>query len=248
MVERASLENDAVLHFANALAQAANRHDLLGVRHRSRIRLSPSLSYGRHLGPPCPTAKQAAVMICIEAHSSDDWEDWTVPLTVRSQHLPDHPGQISLPGGRLEMGESHEDAAIRETCEELGLERFPGAETEMLHPIYVYNSNYYVQPFVTVFRERVVYVPCRIEVARLLHVPLRVFMLDETIGDAAYQRQGIRWTAPAWRWENDTIWGATAIILADLAALLRSLGSSELANAANETILSPSPEPRRLHR
>ncbi|WP_299426731.1 CoA pyrophosphatase [uncultured Meiothermus sp.] len=43
-------------------------------------------------------------------------------FTVRSAHLPHHPAQISFPGGRFDDGESAEQAALRETWEEVGLD------------------------------------------------------------------------------------------------------------------------------
>ncbi|MGA7209508.1 MAG: CoA pyrophosphatase, partial [Pseudolabrys sp.] len=48
----------------------------------------------------------------------------TVLLTQRAQHLPDHPGQVSFPGGKINKGDANPCAsALRETMEEIGLDR-----------------------------------------------------------------------------------------------------------------------------
>lgn len=190
----------------------------LANRHASRMRFSPSLSYGRHFGPPSPTAKQAAVMILLEITETG----CTIPLTERHQHLPDHPGQISLPGGRVEADESHLQAACREFTEELGTLQFPGELVGELKPVYVYNSDYFVRPFVATYFGRVDYVPCQREVARVIHLPVDVLADDQRRSRSEYHRGNASWTAETIHFDNAMIWGATAIILGEFARIYQS--------------------------
>lgn len=64
-----------------------------------------------------PDFRRAAVMVPL----LDSPEGLQLLFTVRSSQLSNHAGQISFPGGRLDNGETIEEAACRETCEEVGL-------------------------------------------------------------------------------------------------------------------------------
>lgn len=192
------------------------------IRHHSRQRFSPSLSYGRHFGPPSPTAKQAAVMILIEERGGE----WSIPLTERPQHLPDHPGQISLPGGRLELDETHIDAAIREFNEELGTLTFPGHVVGALSPVYVYNSDYYVVPFIAISNGPNNYVPCEHEVARVIHLPVSRLLENGKYVEQVFHRGRTQWTSRTIQCEDVQVWGATAIMLGECARVLEvAIGS-----------------------
>ena len=61
---------------------------------------------------------KAAVLISLI--KTDD--DYDILFEVRSSQIPDQPGDVCLPGGAVEPGETYEEAAIRETCEELLIE------------------------------------------------------------------------------------------------------------------------------
>ena len=188
-------------------------------RQAARQAFSPDLAYGRHFGPPPPTARQAAVVVMIEPRGGI----WTIPVTVRPEYLHDHPGQVSLPGGRLESGESHQQAAEREFREELGCTLSPGQIIGELLPLYVFRSDYYVRSFVAISDRALHYTPCHREVALVAHVPLAVISPNTDMPQQEFSRDGVIWTAPTVRTEDTTIWGATAMILAELPVLLRSL-------------------------
>jgi 8-oxo-dGTP pyrophosphatase MutT (NUDIX family) len=198
------------------LSQALHDPLTLPPRHERRASFSPSLAYGRHFGPPAPTARNAAVMILLEPHE----DSWTIPLTVRSEYLPDHPGQISLPGGRLEGNETPQQAAEREFMEEMGCNLFPGEVIGELLPLYVYNSDYYVRPFLAVGARRSVFDPCPREVERVLDLPLACLAADLQLRQKKFSRGSTQWSASAIEFADSTIWGATAIILGELSALL----------------------------
>lgn len=186
-------------------------------RHAGRRRFSPSLSYGRHFAPPLPTARRAAVMVLFEPYG----DSWSIPLTVRPHHLPDHPGQVCLPGGRLEPGESVIEAAEREFCEELGMASFPAATLGHLQSIYVYNSDFYLTPCVAVVDRRLEYQPHPGEVASVIHLPLEHLLdLDRHVV-RAHSRGRVSWTALGIEYEGAHVWGATAIVLGEVAEILR---------------------------
>lgn len=186
-------------------------------RHTERVRFSPSLSFGRHFCPPLPTARPAAVMMMIEPRDGQ----WVIPLTVRPNHLPDHPGQVCLPGGRTEAGESSIQAAQREYCEELGTLAFPGRTLGQLQSIYVYNSDYIMTPCVAVSDQAQEYHPNPDEVAALVYLPLADLLCPKHHVLKTHQRGQVSWTALGIDACGVHVWGATAIVLAELAAVLK---------------------------
>ena len=179
-------------------------------------RFAPDLSYARQAGPAPSDARRAAVMILLYPHNGC----WHLPLTVRPDHLPDHPGQISLPGGMLEYGESTRTAALRELQEELGI----GADIEILgklSPLFVYVSNFLVTPWIGALSERPQFQPSADEVADVLEVPLDHLLTEENIGDRLVSRRGVQYRAPHFCWEEHCVWGATAMMLSELVEVLR---------------------------
>lgn len=222
---RLRIDGQRKMNWPDRMEQMLLQNQCLPQRQESRARYCPDLSYGRHFAPPIPSAKSAAVMILLEQpEPGAHWSQCTIPLTVRPDYLADHPGQISLPGGRLEDSESFEQAAKREFQEELGLDRFPGRILGPLLPMWVFNSNYRLQPFLAVHPGRLEYTPCQREVARLIHFPVAELLNDTaTISHDVFSRGAVRWKAGVYRYQGDQIWGATAIILAELAALLRAV-------------------------
>ena len=196
--------------------------DLLSQRQAGRHRFSPDLSYGRHFSPPFSDSKPAAVMILLEKRE----HQWSIPLTVRPQHLPDHPGQISFPGGRIEGEELAEQAAIREFEEELGV-AFSGDILGELQALFVYNSNYAVRPFVAIRSSEnpsISYDPCVHEVERLIHLPITTLTDVSCHPLKGFQRGRVNWKARVIQYRKDQVWGATAIMLGELAACLEGLG------------------------
>jgi len=178
---------------------------------------SPSWAYGRHFGPLPKKFFPAAVILLLYWHDGQ----WWFPLTKRPETLPDHPGQISLPGGRLEGDELASQAALRELHEELGVVVPSGQILGQLSSLYVYSSRHQVTPFVAQLTERPDFRPQAAEVASLLEVPVRYF-LEQWQPESLLQLRGtteLRY--PAWRFNENVIWGATAMMLNELRWILR---------------------------
>lgn len=177
---------------------------------------APELSYGRHGVPPPANARPAVVALVLYEHDGD----WHFPLTLRTESLTVHAGQVSLPGGAVEPGESHDAAAVREVCEELGVQ--PGDFTLLgtLSPLYLYGTNYAIQPYFALAHLPLVFRPQVEEVARVL--PARIAdLVDPTAWEVELRRRnGIEFRAPCFVCEQHRVWGATAMILAEFRALL----------------------------
>jgi 8-oxo-dGTP pyrophosphatase MutT (NUDIX family) len=165
---------------------------------------------------PRADARDAAVLVLLYPHEGQ----WHVPLTLRPSHMVDHAGQVSLPGGAIEPGETSAEAAIREFHEELGAADMEVDLLGRLSTRYVMVSNYRVEPWVGMASRRGRLVPDPIEVEQLLEVPLAHLMDPANFGSHQRHRDGVEYTAPHFQFQSHQIWGATCAILGELVTLL----------------------------
>ncbi len=183
------------------------------------VDFEPELCYGRHQGPPAHDARQAAVLLLLYPGQGS----WHLPLTVRPKSMSSHGGQVSLPGGLIEPGETVEQAALRECCEELGE---AGAELQMLgnlSPIYVFASNFVVTPCVACSPTRPRFEPNADEVANLLEPSLVDLQNPDRRGSHLIDRRGVHFRVPHIVYDQHEIWGATSVILAEFLLLVSEL-------------------------
>jgi len=146
-------------------------------------------------------------------------------LTVRQPSLRAHSGQVSLPGGALDPGESPEDAARREASEEVGVAVGASDVLGRLTPLYVPPSGFSVWPVVAALDARPAFQPQPSEVAAVVEAPVALF------SDPAARRRRPRALhgnpdaavsdVPFFDVGGHEVWGATAMMLAEFAAVAR---------------------------
>lgn len=144
-----------------------------------------------------------------------------VLLTERNADLPDHPGQIAFPGGRLEPGDADAvAAALRECEEEVGI---PPAAVEVIGFLgpHLTLTGYAVTPVVGLVRPDVTLALDPREVASAFEVPLGLLLDPAARRSETREAFGRRFAMPYWEHDGRRIWGATAWMLSDLAQLLR---------------------------
>ena len=154
-----------------------------------------------------------------------------VLLTRRTETLRSHAGQVSFPGGRIDVeDESPEAAALREAEEEIGLDP---ARVDVIGRLrdYATGTNYRVTPVLALLEPGYAVTASPAEVADIFELPLET-LLDPN----APSRQSVEWEGRIrhyWVWAHPDhyIWGATAAILVHLA---RRLGAEEPAAAGSE--------------
>jgi 8-oxo-dGTP pyrophosphatase MutT (NUDIX family) len=189
--------------------------------------MESELAYGRHFGPPRRDARPAAVVALLHQLNGR----WQLPLMVRPETLAYHAGQISLPGGLIEAGESSEEAALRELEEELGIARFGVLLLGQLSPLYLFGTNFWITPWVAATRGGVDFTPNAAEVQEVLEVPL-ADLLDPAIRGWHVENCGtFQFSAPHFLWHGHQIWGATSMILAELVEIARERGEAPGAQA-----------------
>jgi 8-oxo-dGTP pyrophosphatase MutT (NUDIX family) len=163
-----------------------------------------------------PDARMAAVLLLLYPHNGQ----WHLPFTLRPTHLAAHAGQISLPGGAVEPGETSAEAALREFHEELGDDGQPIRMLGALTPLYVHASNYHVTPWVATVATRPAFMPNPAEVELVLEVPLDHLLDPANLGSRPREFQGQICAAPHFCWQSHQIWGATCRILGQLVTVL----------------------------
>lgn len=140
-----------------------------------------------------------------------------VVLTRRTMHLSSHQGEVSFPGGRVEPGETTEDAARREAHEEVGIEPQTVEIIGELDHLSTVSSGSFIAPYIGALPGRPETVPNPGEVDAVLHVPLA-----ELADPAIYREElwvfpdGIERSIHFFELVGDTVWGATAAMLRQL--------------------------------
>jgi len=178
----------------------------------AQSRFEPELGYGRHFARAPSSARQAAVLALLYPHG----DAWYLPLTERPATLALHAGQISLPGGMLEAGESGPQAALRELREELGIREADVDLLGALSPLYLYVSNFQISPYVAVTSHRPTMTPSVEEVAGVIELPLATLLDPAAHGRHSRRLHGIEFSAPHINAGGRFIWGATSMILGEL--------------------------------
>ena len=141
-------------------------------------------------------------------------------LTLRQPSLKAHSGQVSLPGGSLEPGETPEAAAHREAWEEVGVDPEAPDVLGRLTPLYIPPSGFSVWPVVAAVGERPAFVPQEAEVASLIEVRAAALLNPDLRRRRARDLHGTRFEVPYFDLGGYEVWGATAMMLAEFASVL----------------------------
>jgi len=167
---------------------------------------------------PTGALKPAAVLVPLVTHNSG----MTVLLTQRTDHLHDHAGQVSFPGGRVDDGDGDAlEAALRETEEEVGI------ASDMIEIVgrlddYVTGTGYLVTPVVGLLAPPIETEADPFEVADIFEVPLEFIVDPENRGRKSLTWEGKLRHFYAMEYGERYIWGATAGMLVNLSEILES--------------------------
>lgn len=144
------------------------------------------------------------------------------PLIVRRPGPGPHGGQVALPGGALEAGETETEAALRETREELGIDCAASGVLGALTPLGIGVSRFRVAPIVACLPGTPEVRPSPAEVADWFPVALEELADARASGSAVVSHAGEEREAPCFRLSGRVVWGATAIVLAEFAEVVRT--------------------------
>jgi len=162
--------------------------------------------------------RTAAVLVALL-----DMPEPELVLTRRAEHLPQHPGQISFPGGAAEESDTTAvQTALREAYEEIGL------SAQLTTPIGFLDrmdtiSDYRVLPVVALIKPPVLWTPDVREVAEVFTVPLAIVLDENRYESRQIKRDGNEYTIWSLQYQGYDIWGATAAMMMNLVVRMRAI-------------------------
>jgi 8-oxo-dGTP pyrophosphatase MutT (NUDIX family) len=150
-----------------------------------------------------------------------------IVLTERAHTLERHRGQISLPGGVIEAGETVQGAALREAHEEIGLDPSSVQPLGFLTPVDIPVSGFRLHPLLAACDQAPAFRPAEDEVGRILEVDIDRLLSADRVVWRTLVRGRAKIQFPAFPVDGAEVWGATAMVLAECLALLDWTGPAE---------------------
>lgn len=160
-------------------------------------------------GAGMPEAGVLIPVTCIDSEPE-------IILTLRSNTLSTHSGEVALPGGRRDPGDVDlAYTALRETHEEIGLA--PDL-VEMIGPLGTLVSRFGIKvtPYVGIVPDVFDLRPNASEIQEVFRVPVSYFMRDDREMTHRIDYEGRSWYVPSYRYEGFKIWGLTSLILVEM--------------------------------
>ncbi len=157
-------------------------------------------------------AKQSAVLVALMPQD----EEVHVLLTRRAQHLNNHKGEVSFPGGRLESGETPLQGALREALEEVALDPDTVNVVGCIDSISTFASKSIISPVIGFIPPSLPLVPDPGEVARVFTVSLRDLARSDTYRNEWWMTSRGDINIHFFELDDETVWGATSRMLVQL--------------------------------
>lgn len=187
----------------------------------SQFKMAPVMrkKLGKNFDAASRNPKKAAVMALLYPNSDGELQ---MIFMLRKTYQGVHSNQIGFPGGKIEAEDSSILAtAFRETEEEIGVKSNAIKVLKALTQVYIPPSNFLVQPFFGLLDKKPEYVLDEKEVERLIEVPLSSVLSDDALNvmniTTSYANQI---EVPVFKFKEEVIWGATAMMLSEIKDLL----------------------------
>ena len=184
--------------------------ELPGWKSQRKMAVMPINAVTRLAFYPPSNAKLAAVAIILFQ------EDKKLKffLTRRTSNVDHHKGEISLPGGAQDKGESFKDTSLRESEEEIGI----NISLELigkLTPLYAPVSGFLIHPYVWYSKDKPSTTINENEVESIHDIDLDELQDDTTLSTKSIKVKGLSVDVPSFHFDSCISWGATAMILSE---------------------------------
>lgn len=168
------------------------------------------------------TAHPSSVLIPLYPDGNDHLH---IILTVRTENIR-HAGQISFPGGRQEGDETLEETALRETEEEIGIQRNQIKIAGNITPLYLHRTDNQITPFVGFLDEKPELILNPAEVKEAFTTPLNSLITSENFAKEEWELSYATFKVPYWKIHEVPLWGATAMMMNELLELYKDYKKS----------------------
>ena len=172
----------------------------------------------RAFTPPVDAKQASVAVILFEKEGS-----LTFLLTKRTSNVEHHKGQISLPGGAIDLGESPKEASLRESNEEIGIDTsslyLVGNLSTLYTPVSHFNIHAYI--WFTDQHPKIAINPN--EVDEVFEININELLSEETVSKTPISKAGMNINVPAFHFSGCVCWGATAMIISELKDILKNI-------------------------
>ena len=203
-------------HFITQL-EITITNDLPGEESQQKMRVN----YDQSIELPFSKNNSTAAAVLILLYLEDNEIHFF--LTKRSNELEHHKGQISLPGGTQEENEELTHTALRETQEEIGINKTSISIIGSMTPLFVPVTGFMIHPFIGYSSNKLEPTPAPSEVEAIFSVNISD-LLNET--NQTIEKRNIRGydvEVPYFKLNNYEVWGATSMILSEFRDLIKSI-------------------------
>lgn len=177
-------------------------HQKMASGSRTRFKIQPN-----------ERTRQSAVLILFYQYLGNIY----LPLILRPKYEGVHGGQMAFPGGRMERTDkSLIHTALREAQEEIGIKASDVKILGSLTKLYIPPSNFWVLPVVGTLPYRPDFYPDPVEVDMIFEVELMEMMNEGILGTEKRESKGFVFDAPYYLLQENKVWGATAMMIAEL--------------------------------
>lgn len=193
----------------------------------------PGLAAHRRLVPPerrpdlgkaFPNERRVAAVLALLYPMNDRV---CCALIRRPSYPGVHGGQIAFPGGQVESEDRDLlHTALREAWEEVGIQAEKVQRPIELTRLYIPPSRYEVVPFLGLSDRRPDFILQTSEVDELIELPLEELLEPKVYGEVSVHTTRGLLNVPAYQWRDEIIWGATAMIVAEISDLLNDIYSA----------------------
>jgi len=212
------------MHFLNFKNYLLKINDFNLPGNKSLLKLAPPARVKQILDGFIPkNPKLAAVLVLFYG---DENNDTRMILILRNTYNGVHSNQVSFPGGKKDDSDFNlKQTAIRETVEELGLDKSFIKIIGSLSKFYIPPSNFNVQPFIGIYNKLPKFNPCINEVSLVIN-PLFDDLINLKVVQSEICVNNKLIKVPSYVINNQIVWGATAMIINEFISLFNDVVNS----------------------